>query len=337
MPWSPTSSFPHPLVNLRTSQFGAGPANYWSYYFISYMTWQGLADLINSFRQNTLGLEEIHLTDGSSLLEVLKIPITYCWSSGLIPKPGDWGSHIDVCGFFFRKPPKYSPPLDLEVFLRKGRIPVYIGFGSIVADDPNGLTRIVLEAIELLGIRAIISTGWSSLVNQDDVKPNDIYFLQDDCPHKWLFPQVAAVVHHGGAGTTACGLKYGRPTAIVPFFGDQLFWGEMVATAGAGPSPVPHRELNATRLAEAIQFCLGEHARAAAALMAKQMEAENGVQAAVTSFHRHMSNDQMACDILPQLPAVWKYSQGGLNLKLSGHAAQALMKRLEIRSKDLEL
>ena len=304
---------------------------------MSYVTWQGLADLVNSFRKSTLGLEEIHLTDGPSLLEILRIPFTYCWSSGLIPKPADWPPHIDVCGFLFRKPPKYSPQPDLDMFLRSGPIPVYIGFGSIVADDPKELTRIVHQAVELLGVRAIISTGWSSLVPQDVVQSNDIFFLQDDCPHEWLFPQVSAVVHHGGSGTTACGLRYGRPTAIVPFFGDQLFWGEMVATTGAGPSPIPHRELSVAKLVKAIRFCHSEHARVAAARVAEQMQSENGVHAAVASFHRHLSVDKMACDVLPQFPAVWTYSRGGLEMKLSGQAAEALIEAQEIRSKDLEL
>lgn len=124
---------------------------------------------------------------------------------------------LDVCGFFFRDTPNYQPPPDLERFLRSGPPPVYIGFGSIVIEDPPRLTAIILEAIRLAGVRAIISRGWSNL--GDGSHSSDIFYI-DDCPHEWLFQQVAAVVHHGGAGTTACGLRYGRPTTIVPFFGE---------------------------------------------------------------------------------------------------------------------
>lgn len=122
----------------------------------------------------------------------------------------------DVCGFFFRNPPSYSPPEDLARFLSAGPAPVYIGFGSIVLDDPERVVRIILDAVRAAGVRAIISKGWSDLAGPAS---EDIYWI-GDCPHEWLFANVAAVVHHGGAGTTACGLKNGVPTIVVPFFGE---------------------------------------------------------------------------------------------------------------------
>lgn len=136
-----------------------------------------------------------------------------------MPKPSDWPSYIDVCGFFFRSVPDYSPPGELDLFLRSGSRPVYIGFGSIVIDDPAAMTDIILQAVKSLGIRAIISRGWSKLGNEQASLDNDIFYL-DDCPHEWLFQHVDAVVHHGGAGTTACGLRFGRATVIIPFFGE---------------------------------------------------------------------------------------------------------------------
>lgn len=126
-------------------------------------------------------------------------------------------TRADVCGFFLRDPPQYTPPDDLRTFLDKGAPPVYIGFGSIVVDEPERLMTIVLQAVRMLGVRAIISKGWSNLAGTDD---DDNVFSIGDCPHEWLFQHVAAVVHHGGAGTTACGLLNGRPTVIVPFFGE---------------------------------------------------------------------------------------------------------------------
>jgi UDP:flavonoid glycosyltransferase YjiC (YdhE family) len=122
----------------------------------------------------------------------------------------------DVCGFFFRNAPSYSPPEDLARFLSAGPKPVYIGFGSIVLDDPQGAIRTILDAVRIAGVRAIISKGWSHLAGPAS---EDVYWI-GDCPHEWLFAQVAAVVHHGGAGTTACGLKNGVPTMVVPFFGE---------------------------------------------------------------------------------------------------------------------
>ena len=122
----------------------------------------------------------------------------------------------DVCGFFFRSPPSYSPPEDLARFLSAGPPPVYIGFGSIVLDDPQRVIRTILDAVRAARVRAIISKGWSNLAGSAS---EDIYWI-GDCPHEWLFANVAAVVHHGGAGTTACGLKNGVPTVVVPFFGE---------------------------------------------------------------------------------------------------------------------
>lgn len=95
---------------------------------------------------------------------------------------------------------------------------MYIGFGSIVIDDPDKLTQTILEAVNATGVRAIISKGWSNLGEHVESR-GDVLFL-GDCPHEWLFQRVSAVVHHGGAGTTACGLLNGRPTTVVPFFGE---------------------------------------------------------------------------------------------------------------------
>lgn len=125
---------------------------------------------------------------------------------------------IDVCGFFFREGPEFEPPADLRSFLSDGPPPVYIGFGSIVIDDPDRMTAMALEAVRTTGVRAIISRGWSKLGGSQ--KSDSRIFYLGDCPHEWLFQHVAAVIHHGGAGTTACGLLNARPTTVVPFFGE---------------------------------------------------------------------------------------------------------------------
>ena len=82
----------------------------------------------------------------------------------------------------------------------------------------------------------------------------DTLFALDEVPHSWLFPRLAAVVHHGGAGTTAAALAAGKPSIVCPYFHDQPFWGERIRDLGAGPPPIPQRELTADRLAEAIRI-----------------------------------------------------------------------------------
>ena len=174
---------------------------------------------MNDFRKG-IDLPAIPFSEGPTLATSLNIPFTYCWSPALVPKPAEWPPHIDVCGFFFRDNPDYTPPKPLEEFLQSRGSPiVYIGFGSIVIDNPEGLTNVIIEAVRSIGVRAIISKGWSKLGLAAGDGHDDIMFL-DDCPHEWLFQQVAAVVHHGGAGTTSCGLKNARPTMIIPFFGE---------------------------------------------------------------------------------------------------------------------
>ncbi|KAJ3268223.1 hypothetical protein HDV01_003261, partial [Terramyces sp. JEL0728] len=252
MPWSPTAEFPHPLVKVDHSAGQIGMINKMSYSVTETLTWSGLGDLINHFRKRTLGLRGISATQAPTLLSELKVPHTYCWSPNLIQKPKDWGSHIDVCGFFFLDlASNYAPPADLVAFLNAGPPPVYIGFGSIVVDDPDKLTKLIFSAVEKAGVRAIVSKGWGGL-GTDNV-PSNIYMI-GNCPHDWLFTKVSAVCHHGGAGTTATGLLKGKPTIVVPFFGDQPFWGAMIARMKVGPEPIHNKKLNADNLAEALKF-----------------------------------------------------------------------------------
>ncbi|KAJ6442575.1 UDP-glucose,sterol transferase [Purpureocillium lavendulum] len=327
MPWTSTTAFCHPLANLVGSG-GIPPrtANYLSYLVVEWLTWQGLTrdrlqDVINSWRK-TLDLEPVPFSEGPGLAETLKVPVTYCWSPALVPRPADWPSHIDVCGFFFRDEPEHTPTPGLAAFLSGAKPIIYIGFGSIVVDDPRALSAIIVGAVEAAGVRAVVSRGWSGL-GEDDRRPSDSIFYLDDCPHEWLFARVSAVVHHGGAGTTACGLLHGRPTAIVPFFGDQPFWGAMVASAGAGPPPIPARQLSVANLAAAIRFCLTPEAAAAAAELSAKMSVESGVRRAVATFHANLPLEKMRCDLLPNQPAAWLCT-APRPLKLSKAAAEIL-------------
>jgi UDP:flavonoid glycosyltransferase YjiC (YdhE family) len=237
MPYSPTEAFPHPLANIRRSDLGKGITNKLSYALIDRLTWHGLGDLINRFRENTLGLEPLNLAWAAGMITRLKIPYTYCWysclhstgemfgsprnrSPTLLPKPKDWGSNISVSGFYFLPTTStFQPPANLMDFIKAGEPPIYIGFGSIVVGNPEAMTNMVLEAIQIAGVRALMSKGWGGL-GSNNIKLPDNIFLLGNVPHSWLFDHVSAVVHHGGAGTTAAGLAAGKPTVVVPFFGD---------------------------------------------------------------------------------------------------------------------
>lgn len=131
-------------------------------------------------------------------------------SPALIPKPDDWGNHISISGFYFLSlASNYQPDSDLAEFLASGPPPVYIGFGSIVVDDPNAMTKMIFEAVRKTGQRALVSKGWGGLGGDELDKPEGVFML-GNCPHDWLFQHVSAVVHHGGAGTTAAGIALGK-------------------------------------------------------------------------------------------------------------------------------
>ncbi|CAI0393939.1 unnamed protein product [Linum tenue] len=152
--------------------------------------------------------------------------------------------------------------------------------------EPEKMTQIIVEALEQTGQRGIINKGWGGLGNL--AEPKDSIYLLDNIPHDWLFLQCKAVVHHGGAGTTAAGLKAACPTTIVPFFGDQPFWGERVHARGVGPPPIQVEEFSLTKLVEAVKFMLDPQVKERAVELAKAMENEDGVDGAVRAFLKHL-------------------------------------------------
>ncbi len=140
---------------------------------------------------------------------------------------------MHVTGYWFLDPvDEWTPPADLLEFLQAGAPPIFIGFGSMSPRNPEAMTQVILQALARTQQRAIILSGWGGLHSGD--LPDSVYML-DSIPFSWLFPRVAAVVHHGGAGTTSAGLRAGVPSIIVPFFADQPFWGQRVADLGVGP------------------------------------------------------------------------------------------------------
>jgi UDP:flavonoid glycosyltransferase YjiC (YdhE family) len=144
---------------------------------------------------------------------------------------------------------------------------------------PEETGDLVLQALARAGQRGIVLSGWGGLRAVD---VPDSVLVVDAIPFSWLFPRVAAVVHHGGAGTTAAGLRAGVPSIVVPFFGDQPFWGRRVAALGAGPAPIPRKKLTVERLAEAITQAVTDGTmRRRAAEVGAEIRAEDGVARAV--------------------------------------------------------
>ncbi|KAF2203330.1 UDP-Glycosyltransferase/glycogen phosphorylase [Delitschia confertaspora ATCC 74209] len=335
MPWSPTQQFPHPLANIQSSNADPNITNYMSYTLVDMLTWQGLGDVINDFREGSLGLEPISMMWAPGLLARLKIPYTYCWSPALIPKPRDWGHHISIAGFYFLNlAQNFTPAPDLLAFLNAGEPPVYIGFGSIVVDDPNAMTQLIFDAVRKTGRRALVSKGWGGLGADELGVPQGVFML-GNVPHDWLFRQVSCVVHHGGAGTTAAGIATGKPTVVVPFFGDQAFWGAMTAKAGAGPPPIPYKDLTSDKLAEAIQEALKPESLERARELSQKISQEQGDHKGAQFFHQMLKIDNLRCAVIPKRPAVWRVRR--TQTRLSAVAAVVLAQAGELSLNDLKL
>lgn len=216
-----------------------------------------------------------------------RVPLLNGWSRHVAPTPPEWANNDNVrtTGYWFASERSdWTPPPALVAFLDAGPPPVYVGFGSMAGRHPERTTRVVIEALQRTGLRGVLASGWGGLKPTD--LPDSIYLL-DQVRHDWLFPRVAAVVHHGGAGTTAAGLRAGRPTVVCPFFGDQPFWGRRVHACGAGPAPVPQRKMTVERLSaaliEATQSPVIQHA---AATLGEHIRTEDGVANAVAWIQR---------------------------------------------------
>ncbi|KAL9998548.1 putative sterol 3-beta-glucosyltransferase [Helianthus debilis subsp. tardiflorus] len=292
MPWTPTSEFPHPLSRVKQ------PAGYrLSYQIVDSLIWLGIRDMINDVRKKKLKLRPVTYLSGSHGSES-DIPHGYIWSPHLVPKPKDWGPKVDVVGFcFLDLASNYEPPEELVSWLKAGPKPIYIGFGSLPVQEPEKMTQIIVQALEMTGQRGIINKGWGGLGNL--AEPKDFIYALDNIPHDWLFLQCASVVHHGGAGTTAAGLKAACPTTIVPFFGDQPFWGERVHARGVGPPPIPVDQFTLPKLVDAIKFMLDPKVKEQAVELAKAMENEDGVDGAVKAFLRHFPREKSDSDPPP--------------------------------------
>lgn len=245
---TPTEAFPIPFVA------GSFPRR-WNRASYQFNRFSAIAygGMVNRFRREKLGLprmsrvsDYLHAADGSP------VPVLYPFSRHVVPTPADYPASAHVTGYWFRDDPvpEPAPSSELQEFLAAGEPPIYVGFGSMgFGRGAETRGRMVMEAVHEAGVRAVVSTGWGALHAESTA---DVMVV-DELPHRWLFPRVAAVVHHGGSGTTAAGLRAGRPTLVCPVLGDQPFWGRRVHELGAGPEPLPLRRATPAALADRMR------------------------------------------------------------------------------------
>ncbi len=274
---NPTRDFP--AVMMPALRLG-GWYNRLTYTLFEQFTSTFLKRAINTWRRDVLDLPPSSEAGTFAPLRKQRVPTLYGVSPIVLPKPAEWGEHVHMTGYWFLPPDAgWQPPRDLVAFLEAGPPPVYIGFGSMGSHDPRRTAETILGAIKQAGVRGIIASGWEGISTSD--LPDSVRLI-DAVPHDWLFPRMAAVVHHGGAGTTAAGLRAGVPTVIVPFGGDQPFWGRHAYALGVGPEPIPRKRLTADRLANALRTAVENASlQQRAAAIGQALRAEDGVGNAV--------------------------------------------------------
>jgi sterol 3beta-glucosyltransferase len=259
--------------------------NRFSHQLTRQLMWQGFRSADAIARKKVLNIPAAPLLGPYNSKSMHNMPILYGFSPSVIPAPSDWNGNTHITGYWFvDESDDWQPPAALLDFMQSGSSPVYIGFGSMSNRNPEQTADLVIQALALTNQRAILLSGWGGL--QKANIPDSIFMI-DAIPHSWLFPRVSAVIHHGGASTTAAGLNAGVPSVIIPFFGDQPFWGQRIADLGVGSKPIPRKKLTAERLANAIrEVVTNEDMRQRAAKLGKQIQTENGIKSAVEIFNK---------------------------------------------------
>ncbi|NJC98925.1 MAG: glycosyltransferase family 1 protein [Anaerolineae bacterium] len=283
-PWSP--SLGARRIGLAGQMTGA--INRFSYKPVNWIVSLLLRPNIERCRRDILGLPK----KKPKRSDIKPAPILAGFSKHVLPRPSDWEENIHVTGYWYLDHPGYEPPPALQAFLDQGEPPVYIGFGSMPSEDPGQVTDLVIQALSMTKQRGILFTGQGILgrgMNQRS-SANPVHFVES-IPHDWLLPRVAAAIHHGGAGTTAAGIRAGVPSILVPVGADQRLWAYRVETLGVGPRPIPRAGLTAERLAKAITHAVTDHEICQRAVdLGGKIRAEDGVGAAVKLIREYLND-----------------------------------------------
>ncbi|KAK3672175.1 Sterol 3-beta-glucosyltransferase [Recurvomyces mirabilis] len=305
MPWTRTRAYPHAFAVPGTKYGGQWNQN--SYAVFDTVFWAITSGQLNRWRTKRLGLPPTTL----GRLQPNKVPFLYNFSPNVVVPPLDFSDWVKITGYWFLDEGQdFTPSADLQAFIDKARKAeqkiVYIGFGSVTVNDSRQLTQQVVDAVRKADVHCILSKGWSDRFDTDKSLPEvmlpDSVFLIRAAPHDWLFNQIDAVVHHGGAGTTGASLRAGVPTIIKPFFGDQFFFATRVEDLGVG---IHLEKITVNSLGKALWIAThDERMRTKARRLGEKIRKEDGVATAIKAIWRDLEYAKSLIKKRPQTGAV---------------------------------
>ncbi|WP_078289973.1 glycosyltransferase [Mycobacterium sp. D16R24] len=246
-PWSATAEFPPAALGAWSA---GSAANRLASHAGAWLVDRLYGGVVSGFRRD-LGLPKASAGQLRRSRSGSEWTVLHGFSPHIVPRPSDWRPGLEVTGYWWPQPdPRWQPSPTLVDFLAAGDPPVFIGFGSTMTSAAQAVrvSELVRETLRLVGMRGIVQTGWAGINAADDS-----VLTVGELPHSWLFPRMAAVVHHCGAGTVAAGLRAGVPTVAVPGLGDQPFWARRLRDLGLSAGTIPQRTLTVERLADALR------------------------------------------------------------------------------------
>jgi sterol 3beta-glucosyltransferase len=273
-PGTPSSTFP--MSNIDVPLGLPGALNRASTHGFYRLLWRLLHDVDDDVRDRR-GLPRAR-RDPALAAFIAGAPTLHLWSPSLLPAPPEWGPSEVVAGFC-ALPPSTREGLgerdavnDLEDFLAAGPPPIFLGLGSMPLPDPARTVGLFVDAVSALGARAVVGGTFAGREAVAALLPSSMR-LVGAVDHDALFPRCAAVLHHGGAGSTHTGLRAGRATMVCSVLGDQPFWGRVIARHGVG-TWTRFRTLTTSTLQRGLETILRDDVQARARALGERMRAE---------------------------------------------------------------
>lgn len=292
-PFPITATRSYPFLKFADASQGklASSFNVFTFRLVEFLSWRKSRPLMNRFRQEVLQLPPLSRMGAryrrSHPPHLSPLPVLNCYSEAVLPPPPDWPPQVHQGSYLFLNgSTPYTPSPELQAFLHAEPKPFYIGFGSMMACNPELIVNAIITALRETGQRAIFCTGWGGFTTTE---VPDFLFVTQEVPHDWLLPQVTAAIHHGGSGTTAATLRAGTPSIVVPFFADQPAWGQRLEQLGVGTAPLPFAELTAATLADRIQTILDTPSmQHKAQNLSQQIQQEDGLAMAIEVIEHYL-------------------------------------------------